>query len=246
MPPRIAHNRPAKPRSTFAETVAAVVAKDLRGELRARQAVPLAVVFGLLVVVLFRFAVPASIGGLGPGVVGPALLPGALWISLVFGTTLGLGRSADAETHWGASSACVLACADPGALFLGKWLGGLLLGTGIAAVLAMAAVVFMNAAALPVAPLGAITLLGLAGWIAAATLAAALVAGSRSREALAPLILLPLAAPLLIATMGATSAAVAGQPWAELAPALGLIAAYDVIFLVAAFLPYGYVLEVSA
>jgi heme exporter protein B len=113
-------------------------------------------------------------------------------------------------------------------------------------VLAAAAVVFLNVTTVPVLPVALVTLAGLAGWVAAATLVAAMVAGARSREALAPLILLPLATPLLIAAIDATGSALAGATALEMAPAVGLLAAYDVIFVVAGFLVYGHVLEVSA
>ncbi len=245
-PPPLAGRAPHMPRPTFAAVVRAVVAKDVWTELRAREAVPLAVVFGTMLAVLFRFAVPEAIGGLGPSQTGTLLLPGALWISLVFGTTLGLGRAADAEIVDGGATACVLSPADPGALFIGKWLSGLALGCVVAAVLASASIVFLNAPTIPVAALGVVTLAGLSGWVAAATLVAAMVAGARSREALAPLILLPLATPLVIAAVEATAAVLAGAGLREMAPVLTLLGAYDVIFLVAGFLAYGYVLEVSS
>ena len=98
---------------------------------------------------------------------------------------------------------------------------------------------------MPRVPLGltvGVTLLGLMGWTAASVMVTALIAGSRARESLAPLLLYPLAMPLLIAAVNATAAVVA--PGAVgLGPALTLLVAYDVIFLVVGFLSFAFVWE---
>jgi heme exporter protein A len=220
---------------SFGATTLAVLAKDLKIETRARQIVPLTLVYGLLLAVLVHFALPEAAGA------GAAVFPGALWLSLVFGTTLAYARGAAQESV--AVAGLVASPADPGALFLGKWLASAAFSALAAAVLVPASAVFLNVPPFGVAAVAATTGLGLAGWAAAGTLVAAMVAHGRSRDALVPLVLLPLGLPLVVSAMQATAAAVQGESLAQMGPLLALLVAYDVIFVVAGFLAYGLVLE---
>ena len=58
-----------------------------------------------------------------------------------------------------------------------------------------------------------------------------------------PLLMLPVLAPLLLAAVEATSAALTGDPFGELGAWLQLLAAFDVIMVVAGAATYGYLLE---
>ena|SRR5438552_970637 len=87
-----------------------------------------------------------------------------------------------------------------------------------------------------------VVLLGTLGLAGVGTLLAAMAANTRAREVMLPLLLFPLALPVLIATVRATAqalggAAEEGHPW------LGLLAAFDAIFLVVSFLVFDFVIE---
>src|SRR5205823_14467865 len=89
-----------------------------------------------------------------------------------------------------------------------------LLGATQAVVVSLAGL-FLHADFWPVLPgLLAVLLLGNVGFAALATLFAAVAARTRARETLLPLLLLPLALPLLIAAVQATQAVLAGGPGA--------------------------------
>jgi heme exporter protein B len=84
--------------------------------------------------------------------------------------------------------------------------------------------------------------LGTIGFAAAGTLVAAIAANTRAREVLLPLLLLPLAVPVLIASVKATAIAIGARPIEEL-PWLQLLAGFDVILVAASYLVFEYVVE---
>jgi ABC-type transport system involved in cytochrome c biogenesis permease component len=65
----------------------------------------------------------------------------------------------------------------------------------------------------------------------------------RAREVMLPLLMLPVVAPLLLAAVQATSAALSGDPLGELGSWLQLLAAFDVIMLVVGAGTYAFLLE---
>ena len=66
---------------------------------------------------------------------------------------------------------------------------------------------------------------------------------TRAREVMLPLLMLPVLAPLLLAAVNATAAALSGDPLGQLTAWLQLLAAFDVIMVVAGLATYGYLLE---
>jgi heme exporter protein B len=102
---------------------------------------------------------------------------------------------------------------------------------------------FLHADFRPVLPgLLAVLLLGNVGFAALATLFAAIAARTRARETLLPLLLLPLALPLLIGAVQATQAVLAGGLGAA-REAVAVLVAFDVIFAVAGWLLFAYVVR---
>jgi len=90
-----------------------------------------------------------------------------------------------------------------------------------------------------------IVLLGTFGFIAVGTLLAALASHAKSSEMLLPVLLFPLATPVVIAAVQATQIILVDQKGVEgLWSWVMLLGAYDVIFFVAGFLLFEYVLEV--
>jgi ABC-type transport system involved in cytochrome c biogenesis permease component len=100
---------------------------------------------------------------------------------------------------------------------------------------------FLHADLWPVLPgLLAVLLLGNVSFATLATLFAAVAARTRARETL--LLLLPLALPLLIAAVQATQAVLAGGLGAA-REAVAVLVAFDVIFAVAGWLLFAYVVR---
>jgi heme exporter protein B len=93
------------------------------------------------------------------------------------------------------------------------------------------------------APLLATLILGTIGVAAVGTFYAGATVRLRAREAMLPLLMLPVLAPLLLGAVNATAAALGGDPFGELGAWLQLLVAFDVVMIVAGAATYGYLLE---
>jgi heme exporter protein B len=91
--------------------------------------------------------------------------------------------------------------------------------------------------------LAATVVLGAVGIAAVGTSYAGITVRLRAREVMLPLLVLPVLAPLLLGTVKATAAALAGDPFGELGPWLQLLVAFDVVMVVAGAATYGFLLE---
>lgn len=177
---------------TYLADVAALAGKDLRVALRARDTLPAMLLFVLATLVVFHFALPAQAGD--------AAAYGLLWVAIVFTVLLGLARAWVPEHEHGVLDSLVLAPCDRSAIWLGKTLATL-------AFLLVAQAVALPAFVLLYAPLDGAALAGTVladlGLCAVGSLLAAMAAAGRARELLLPLLLLPLAIPLVVGGVGA-------------------------------------------
>lgn len=213
----------------------AVVRKDLTLELRGRDVVTSAIVFTLLVLLVFNFALDLT------GEAVNAIAPGVLWVTYIFAGMLTLNRTFAREREHGALSGLLLAPLDRGGLFLAKLTVNLVL-LGVVELAALPAFIALYNLAPRPGPLLLALLLGTLGFAAVGTLFAAVAANTRAREALLPLLLFPVLVPVIIGAVQATAAsllpaAAGGPPW------LGLLAAFDAIFLAVSYAVFEYVLE---
>lgn len=209
---------------------ARVAAKDLRVELRSRETLVPVLLMGLLA---------ASVGLLAyhdvhePAVVGA----GVVWTALAFAGGLGLARAFGAERDRGTLDPLLALPMDRAALYLGKTAASfatLLL----AALVVMPVALFLVEAPAAAAWLGllALVVLGALGLAASGTMLSVLTAQARGRDVLLPVLLFPLLAPLLIASVHGTADVLSGAPFGEWRPELLLLAGYDVAFLAASAL----------
>lgn len=212
----------------------AVVHKDLLIEMRARDLLIVMLTFAILSLVIFNLALDLR----GPVV--REVGPGLLWLTIVFAAMLGMGRTFVREHERGTLPGLLLAPIDRGTLFIGKLVANLLFLFIMEAVtLPMFALLFNLPVLRPSVVL--ITVLGTLGFAILGTMFSAMAALSRAREALLPLLLLPTTVPVLIgavkATQDAISGAVGGPPW------IGLLIAFDVIFLTLSYLLFEHAIE---
>lgn len=216
----------------------AIFAKDLRLEWRHRETLASMCVFGLLVVFIFNFAFePAREETL-------RLLPGLLWIAFAFAGILGFNRAFAAERENSSLEGLTLAPVDPGAIYVGKLLANLLF-LGIAeAVIVFATSLWYNFSFLPV--LGRFVLvvfLGTLGYAAVGTVFGAVSANTRMREVMLPVLQFPVAVPIFIGAIEATTGVLRGEPLSVYAGWVNLLAGFCVVFLVLSYLLFEYVLE---
>ena len=217
----------------FFEQVLAILWKDIRCELRSKQTWMSMGLFALLVLVIFNFAFDLRVDNKA------AIAPGVLWVAFVFASLLGLGRTIAAEREKGLMDRLLLCPVDRKAIYLAKLLGNLLF---IGVVELVALPVFAALFNIPLfGELLPIVLLGTLGIAAIGTLFSAIAAATQARELLLPILVFPLIVPVVIGAVRATGSLMA--PSVSEPPWLGLITAFDVIFLSVAMLSFGFVVE---
>lgn len=211
--------------------------KDLRIEWRTRESVSSVAVLGVLLLVVFTIAHDA------PPDEAAALAPSVLWATFIFTGLQGVQRGFLLERENDCLAGLLTAPLDPAAIYIGKMLANVALLAVMQLVVVPLVGLFLHAEVGRVAPgLLFILLLGNVGFAALATLFAAIAARTRAREVLLPLLLLPLLVPLLIGAVAATRAVLAGG-MAAASEAVAVLIAFDVIFTVAGFLLFAYVIR---
>ena len=88
-----------------------------------------------------------------------------------------------------------------------------------------------------------VILLGSIGYVAVGTLLASMAVQTRTRDILLPILLFPLAIPVLIAAVKASAGYLENIPFNEILPWLNLLIVDDIIFVAVAFMVFDYVVE---
>jgi heme exporter protein B len=217
----------------------AILGKDLRVELRAREAVPAMALFAITTFVLFHFAFDRK-------ALDGDVAAGALWVTLLLATVLGVNRLFVSEREQGGLEAMLLAPIDRTAIFVAKGAALFLYLVALEVVAVPAfGLLLLGPDLLAVLPeLCALLVVADLGLAAVGALVGALAAETRAREVIGPLLLLPLVVPLAIAGAQATEPlfAVSGGP-ADLGRWLGLMGLYATIFVLLSVALFDFLLE---
>lgn len=204
-----------------------IARKDFRVESRSRELVYTALFFAVSCVLLFSFAFVRE----GEAIEGSAA--GILWVAIAFSGTLALGRTFERERQAETLRALLLAPVERSAVYLGKFLGVLVLLTAIEIVL-VPLVAFLFQAPLGRAPLLFLAILssGTIGFVAVGTLFAAMLGRAESRDVLLPVVLYPITLPALVGGMQGTAALFAAEPNLALAQTwLSMLIFFDAVFI---------------
>lgn len=216
----------------------ALVAKDLRIELRAREILLSMATMALVAMVLFSVAV-----GLDPQVVASAG-PGILWTTFTFTALLGMGRAYELEQEQRAGWAVLVSPVDRAAILSAKATSTLLWLLLVELLSLGGFAVLLNVdLGSRVGSLGVVLLLGSVGLGLPGTLLSAVAAHTRLRQMMLPLLLVPLAFPLLIGSVGATAKVLQGSPLGEAGPELRVMGAFAIILGAASLLLFEAVVE---
>jgi heme exporter protein B len=220
-----------------ARAIVTLLGKELRLEFRTRELLSATIVFSLVVEVLFSFAFdpsPVDARRIGPGL---------LWIAFLFAGSLMLNPSFSRERANDTLDALRLAPVSPWNILAGKLLANLIFMLLAEAVIVPVFGVLYNVTLLPVAGRMALVLfLGTLGLVTTGTVFSAISAQARMRELLLPLLLLPVLTPLLIASVEATAALFADEPFID-RTWVPFLAGFDIVFLTAAWLLSDYLVE---
>ena len=231
-----APTRQATPR--FGAQLRALIWKELLVEARARETVMAGAVFALLVLVVFSFAFDLRVENVA------AVAPGVLWVTVTFAGVLSLGRSFARERDRRTLDGLLLAPVDRSALYLAKVAASMLSMLGVQVIAVPAFIALFNV----LVDIGRLVLalgLGTLGLAGVGTLFSAVAAHTRAREILLPLLLFPIQVPVILATVKATGAAIRmpGVEVPDVGNWLGLLVAFDVLFLALSVLLFEYAIE---
>jgi heme exporter protein B len=230
--PAIRESRPGG----YLRAIAAIVWKDLASELRSRELLGAMLVFALLVILVFNFALELDVRTRA------TITSGVLWVAFSFAGTLGLNRSMAIEKDQDCLDGLLLAPVDRSALYFGKALGNLIFMLIVAAIVlpvysALYNVNLLRPGLLLVIALGSI------GYVTVGTLLASMTIQARTRDILLPILLFPLLIPVLVAAVKASNGFLQGLEMVEIWPWLNLLMGYDVIFAAVALMVFDYVVE---
>jgi heme exporter protein B len=225
-----------RPSGNYLRAVSAITWKDLSAELRSRELLSAMLVFSLLVILIFYFALELDVKARN------GITPGALWVTFAFAGTLGLNRSMAVEKERGCLDGLLLAPVDRSAIYFGKALSNLVFMLIVEAIVLPVYSVLYNINLLNPG-LIAITLLGSVGYIAVGTLLAAMSVQTRTRDVLLPILLFPLVIPVLVAAVKASSGFLLAQEMSEILPWINILIVYDIIFIAVSFMVFDYVVE---
>ena len=226
----------ALPASHFIQAIRAIVWKDLVAELRSRELLSGMLVFALLVILIFNFALELD------AATQVTVTSGVLWVTFSFAGTLGLNRSMAVEKDRGCLDGLLLAPVDRSAIYFAKVIANLIFMLVMAAIVLPVYSLLYNIN-LFIPGLILVIFLGAEGYIAVGTLLASMAVEARTRDILLPILLFPVVIPLLVAAVKASSGFLQALDWADIQPWITLLIVYDVIFTSVAFMVYDFVVE---
>jgi heme exporter protein B len=203
-----------------------IVRKDLLLEWRGRSRIISVLLFGVVTLLLFSFAVGPDSTALR------ASAAGFLVLALLLSSTLGLSESFRLEQEQRAVEGLLLLPVDPVALYYGKAISNTLFLVLLAPILTPVALVLY---AVEIEPIRLLVLLGLwaiaaAGLSAPGTLYAAMTSRLQSQDVLLPLLLFPLVVPVLLGAVKAISLILTGDPMEQIRSWTILLVSFAVIY----------------
>jgi heme exporter protein B len=218
--------------------VRAIARKDLTTELRSKAGFNGVAALGVTILVLLGLALGPDAEALRNAAVG------AVWLATLFSGVLAFNRSFQVELESGALEPLLLYPGARWTIFAGKLLGNLAFVTLMVAIVVAAGIVLFGVR-IPAtwSSLLLVLALGVFGLVVLGTFYASMASRSRAREVLLPMLLFPMLVPVLLGATTASKALLGADLMHEAGAWMRLLAAYDLIFLVATFLAFDHVIE---
>jgi heme exporter protein B len=221
---------------SYLRAVGAVIWKDFRAEWRTRENLSAMLVFSLLVILIFNFALELDLQ------VRTSLSAGILWATFIFAGTIGLNRSLAVEKDRGCLDGLLLAPVDRSVIYFGKAVGNLLFMLIVEAIV-LPLFSFLYAFNVFQPGFLLVVLLGSIGYAAVGTLLSTMVVQARTRDILLPILLFPLTLPVVIAAVKGSQGFFQSLPYEEFSVWINILVAYDLIFIAVAMMVFDFVLE---
>jgi heme exporter protein B len=217
--------------------VATLIAKDLRIEARNRQTLGLVAVLGVLIITVLGLGLGAqnNVAGFSATAV--------LWVAYLFSGVLCFEKTMAVERNDGVLAALLMAPIDRGVIYLAKLVSNLVLIVAVAAVVTPAGVLFFgfDLSAAP-ATFAGVMALSILGFAAVGTLFAAMVSSTRLQGGLLAMMIFPIALPLVMVSTQLLMKTFRDGVSPSVG-AIGVLVAFDLIFLVVSWLVFEWVLE---
>ena len=159
----------------YFQQVRAIIIKDILVELRTREASTAMLVFAVMSIILFNFALRLRVDSLKP------LVPGILWVILVYAGTLGLGHSMSIEQINQCIDGLLLTPSDRSVIFVGKAVSNVLFTLLISLVVVPVLAILLDESLLQPGVILTV-IVGVIGYSGAGTLISVMAASTRARE----------------------------------------------------------------
>jgi len=216
----------------------AILRKDLLIEFRTKDSLNSMLFFGIVVLIVFNFALKSFEDNV------PSVVPGILWVAFAFSATLGLNRIFAVERENDCVQGLLLIPVDRGVVYLGKMLAATVFMLIAEAVIFVFCLVFFNLTVGNEIPyLILVFIIGSLGFTTVGTLLSAVAANTRLREILLPLILFPIVLPVLLSAVEATDIILNTKDYSDLKLPLAVMSAFTIVFGTVSCLLFEYVLE---
>jgi heme exporter protein B len=221
----------------YLKAALAVAWKDLAVEWHSRELVSAMLIFALLLLFIFNFALELEPGSR------PALAAGIIWVTLVFSGTLGLNRSISMEKDQGCLDGLLLVPIDRTAIYFGKVISIWFFMLLTAVIILPTYGILFNDSLLVRPGVFLVVALGSLGYSVVGTLFSVMASQTRTRDILLPILLFPVAIPLILAVVRASGGLLQGLPSTELRTWFNLLVVYDLVFLGVGFMAFEYLVE---
>jgi heme exporter protein B len=222
----------------YLRLVWAIARKDLLVEFRTHERLTAMGAFVVLIGILFNFSIDSAL--VRPQDIAAALI----WMTIIFGGMLGLGRTFRLEQEDAALSGILQSPIPIAALYLGKVVGNFIL---LSVMVALVFVVFgaffsLRFSGSPLTLVGVVAL-GVLGFVSLTTFFSAMATRSSMGESLLPVLVFPLLVPVVVYGTTATDRLFIGRPIAEVSGNLRMLAAFAILFTVACAWLFRFVIE---
>ena len=224
--------------NVFVRQASAILYKDLLTEFRSKERLSSMGFFSLLVLVTFSFAFtpgsPSMVEGAG----------GIYWVSVVFSGFLGLSRSFSQEQINDCMLGVLLAPADRSAIYIGKMLGNLITMLVLQVFLLPLFAILLNVPLFDALP-GILVpvLFGTFGFATIGTLFSAMSVNTRLKEAMLPMLALPILVPMLLSAVESFRSMLQGATLGSTMEWMRVGVAFCGIFFVVCMYLFEYVVE---
>jgi len=216
----------------------AVFRKDLLVELRTKDTLNSMLFFGIVVLVIFNFALESLRESIRPAV------PGILWVAFAFSGTLGLNRMFASEKENGCLQGLLMVPVDRGVIYFGKMLAATVFMLVSEIIIFVFTLVFFNlTVSVEIPYLILVFFIGTLGFTAVGTLLSAIAVNTKMREVLLPLILFPVILPVLVNAVEATNIILNTVDYRALKLPLTIMSVFTIVFGTVSYLLFEHVLE---